>query len=154
VGAGILTTLDAALARVTALGIDTAPFIYFIERDPAHFAVMREVFRRVEAGNLQACSSTITLTEVLVKPRQSQRADLARAYREILLRSRNLSLVSIDASIAEVGADLRARYGLRTPDALQVAAAVATGCEAFLTNDAALRCVAEIRVLTLTDLVQ
>jgi predicted nucleic acid-binding protein len=46
---------------------------------------------------------------------------------------------------------LRARYNLRTPDALQVATALVRRCEAFLTNDARLKRVTEIRVLTLDD---
>jgi predicted nucleic acid-binding protein len=36
-------------------------------------------------------------------------------------------------------ASLRARYGLRTPDALQISVALAAGCSAFLTNDARLQ---------------
>ena len=35
-------------------------------------------------------------------------------------------------------ADLRAQYGLRTPDVLQIAAAKTANCQVFLTNDKAL----------------
>jgi predicted nucleic acid-binding protein len=41
---------------------------------------------------------------------------------------------------------------LRTPDALQIATALEAGCEAFLSNDAGLRRVTELRVLILDDL--
>lgn len=41
---------------------------------------------------------------------------------------------------------------LRTPDALQIAAALVAGCEAFLTNDAGLKRVTELRVLVLDEL--
>jgi hypothetical protein len=41
--------------------------------------------------------------------------------------------------VAERAAELRARYNLRTPDALQVATALVRRCEAFLTNDARLK---------------
>jgi predicted nucleic acid-binding protein len=61
-------------------------------------------------------------------------------------------LVPIDIEVAELAADLRARYNLRTPNALQVAAAIVRRCEVFLTNDARLKRVAEIRVLTLEEL--
>jgi predicted nucleic acid-binding protein len=49
-------------------------------------------------------------------------------------------------------AELRARDQLRTPDALQVASALGAGCEAFLTNDLALRRVTELHVLVLGEL--
>jgi predicted nucleic acid-binding protein len=54
--------------------------------------------------------------------------------------------------VAERAADLRARYNVRTPDAIQLATALEAGCDAFLTNDLALRRVAELRVLVLGTL--
>jgi predicted nucleic acid-binding protein len=54
--------------------------------------------------------------------------------------------------IADLAAALRARYNLRTPDALYIATAIVTRCDAFLTNDKRLRQANEIRVLTLDEL--
>lgn len=39
------------------------------------------------------------------------------------------------------------------PDALQIAACLAAGCDAFLTNDEGLRSISEIRVWTVSDFV-
>jgi len=144
--------LDDALGSVQRLGLDTAPFIYFLERNPAYVTVVREVVRRISTGVLSGHTSTITLTEVLVQPLRLGNAALAQRYRRFLSRSRNLSLEPISASVAERAADLRARYGLRTPDALQVAAALGAGCDAFLTNDGQLQRVTELRVLVLDEL--
>jgi predicted nucleic acid-binding protein len=134
------------------LGIDTAPLIYFVERDPAFVDVMRELLRRIDAGILRGFSSVVTLTEILSKPKQAGLVELASACRDILLKSRNFTLVPIDALVAERAADLRARYNLRTPDAFQIAAALHAGCEGFLTNDRALQRVTEPRILMLADL--
>ena len=144
--------LDDALAGVDRLGLDTPPFIYLIERNPAYLDLVREVFRRITAGLLTAHSSVITLTEVLTQPYRVGNDALARRYRRFLLRSRNFSLDPITADSAEQAAGLRARYGLRTPDALQIATALAAGCAVFLTNDARLQRVSELRVLVLDDL--
>jgi predicted nucleic acid-binding protein len=57
-------------------------------------------------------------------------------------------------TIAEQSADLRARYNLRTPDALQIAATLSVGCQAFLTNDKKLSNVTELQVIVLDDLVK
>lgn len=94
----------------------------------------------------------VTLTGVLTRPYRVGDDALVRRYRRFLLRSRNYSLDSIDGAIAEQAADLRARYGLRTPDVLQIATALAAGCTAFLTNDTRLQRVTELRVLVLDEL--
>lgn len=147
-----LTRLATALSGVTALALDTAPLIYFVERDPAYVDVMRELLRRVDMGTIAGLSSVITLTEVLIKPKQAGLLELADAYRNVLLNGRNFALIPIDTAVAERAADLRARYNLRTPDALQISAALSASCEAFLTNDVALRRITELRILMLADL--
>jgi predicted nucleic acid-binding protein len=38
--------------------------------------------------------------------------------------------------VSQKAADIRVRYGLKLPDALQIASALVAGCDAFLTNDA------------------
>lgn len=149
-----MSRLAEALAGVARLGFDTAPFIYFIERHPHYTGRLREIYQRVDTGTLAGFSSVVTLTEVLTRPRQVQDTALEGAYRDLLLHSRHFTLIPIDAAIAANAAALRAQYRLRTPDALQIAAAQAVGCEAFLTNDAALRRVTELRVLVLDDLVR
>jgi len=142
--------LDEALSGVVALGFDTPPFIYFIERDQKHLPVLREVFRRIDAGAIQGYSSVITLTEVLTKPRAAGDVTMERA--ELLTGSRNFTLLSIDSRVASNAADLRARYGLRTPDALQVAAGLNAGCQALLTNDSRFRRVSELTIFVLDEL--
>ena len=144
--------LDDALSAVTALGFDTSPLIYFIEQHPHYLNVVREIFRRVDSTTIAGYSSVITLTEVLTKPKQLRDARVESEYRNLLLYSRNFSLIPIDYLIAESAAGLRASYRLRTPDALQLAAALNSGCEAFLTNDYALQRVTELRVLVLDQL--
>jgi predicted nucleic acid-binding protein len=107
----------------------------------------------VDTGVITGYSSVITLTEVLTHPLQTNDATVVSEYRSFLLGSQNLFLTPITPAIAEQAAVLRARYHLRTPDALQIAAAVEHSCEAFLTNDSRLRRVNEIRVLVFDDIV-
>jgi predicted nucleic acid-binding protein len=147
-----VTKIDDALAGVTKLGIDTSPFIYFVERSPVYVDRVREIFRRVDAGEVAGYTSTLTVTEVLTQPKREGKRQVEANYRAMLYQSRHLALRLINAVIAERAADLRAAYRLRTPDALQIAAALDAGCEAFLTNDAALQRVTEVRVLVLDEL--
>lgn len=144
--------LDEALAGVTALGFDTSPFIYFIERHPRYLDVIREVIRRVDAGRMRGYTSVVTLVEVLTQPKRIGNATIEREYRDLLLHSRHFELISIDAAIAERASDLRATHGLRTPDALPIAAALYAGCQGFLTNDLTFKRVADLKILALDEL--
>jgi len=144
--------LDDALMGVADLGFDTAPFIYFVERHPKYVDLMREVFRRVDNGTLSGFGSVVILTEVLTQPKRLANTTLEIEYGDLLLHGGNFNLIPIDTIIAVRAADLRARYNLRTPDALQVAAALESGCQAFLTNDTGLKRVAELRVLIVDEL--
>ncbi len=57
-------------------------------------------------------------------------------------------------AMAVRAAELRARCGLRTPDALQIATVLTHRCDAFLTNDARLKQGDAVRVLVLDDLAE
>jgi predicted nucleic acid-binding protein len=77
--------------------------------------------------------------------------ELVNNYEEILLNSISFHLASIDTKTSRMAADLRARYHLKTPDALQVASALNENCDAFLTNDTGFKRVTEIRILILDE---
>ena len=145
-------TVDDALVGVSRLGVDTAPLVYLVEDHPIYADIAEAVFRRTTANGVYVCSTVVTLSEVLIVPKRAGRADLEIAYRDLLLNNGNFALLPVDVAVAERAADLRARYNLKTPDALQVATAIENGCEAFLTNNAGLRRVAEIGILVLGEL--
>ena len=144
--------LDDALVGVARLGIDTALIIYFIEAHPLYEAIVTPIFKLIADRRLTGITSTITLTEVLVQPFISANMRLQQEYRDILLYSPDFEVIPIDVNVAERAAELRARYGLRTPDALQIAAALSSDCEAFVTNDSKLQRVTELRTLVLDNL--
>jgi predicted nucleic acid-binding protein len=147
-----MTKLDDALAGVKNLGLDTAPVIYFVEKHPQYDALVTEIFQRIDNGMLVGITSVITFTEVLVQPIRRDDAKLQQEYSELLLHSADFETMPIDAETARRAANLRAKYNLRTPDALQVATALEFDCQAFLTNDIPLKRVTELRVLILDEL--
>lgn len=135
------------------LGIDTAPIIYYIEKHPTYDAQVSGIFSAIKRGTITGVTSVITLSEVLVQPLRANNTSLATRYRDFLLGSYHFTCFPIDAMITELAASLRAQYSLlRTPDALQIAVAMFSGCDAFLTNDHALTCVTDIRIITLDNL--
>ena len=144
--------LDDALKGVSKLAFDTAPIIYFVEANPTYDTLVSKIFSRVAAGDIEGWTSVISLSEVLVQPMIAGRNDLQKSYRELLLGSSNFHTLPISVTVAEKGARLRAIYGLRLPDALQIAFAIDTGCQALICNDHSMRRVTDVSVLVLDDL--
>ena len=147
-----MSKLGNALAAVSALGFDTAPVIYFIEANPLYDRLVTSIFESIENGDILGFTSVVTLSEVLVQPIRNSDAKLSHQYRNLLLHSANFFARNITAAVAETAADLRARYQIRTPDALQIATAIEARCDAFLCNDKNLQRVTEISVLILDEL--
>jgi predicted nucleic acid-binding protein len=139
--------------RGAVVGLDTAPLIYFIEESPEYLHIVRPFFRALDAGELRVVTSALTLTEVLVHPLRRGDSALANQYRRVLLRAKHLDTVVVSHTIAELAAELRSTHGLRTPDAIQLATALASGASSFLTNDARLQLsVRSINIVVLSQL--
>ena len=131
--------------------LDTAAFIYWIEESPSYFDAIAPVFRAADRGDIEIVSSALSLLEVLVVPLRAGDLGLAERYEALLTRSRGVRLIEIDTAELRGAALLRARYGLRTPDALQLAAALAARCPVFVTNDRRLPAIPGLRILELRD---
>ena len=134
------------------LALDTVAFIYFIEEDPRFLPLLDPVFASIDDGRLPAVASSMTLLEVLVVPYRAGNVPLAERYEQLLTHSRGLHLIDIDRTQLRAAAQLRAVHaGLRTPDAIQISAALSGGCSALLTNDRDLPAVPGLRILQLKD---
>jgi len=134
-----------------AAAVDSAVFIYFIEDDPQYAPIVRPLFEQADRSERQLVTSALTLLEVLVVPLRAGDRQLAERYENLLTRGRGLRLVDITRAQLEAAASLRAVTGARTPDALQLAAAISTGCKTFVTNDRRLPAVPGLRVVQLSQ---
>jgi predicted nucleic acid-binding protein len=131
--------------------IDTAPFIYYMERHPQYGTIVKPIFENIEKGNIEAIATNITLLEVLVQPYRTGNDKLAEKYRDILLNAEGLTTFEVTHEISENAAKLRAKYSIRTPDAIQISTALTNTADIFLTNDEALKKISEIKVVCLND---
>lgn len=93
----------------------------------------------------------MTLLEVSVKPIEDLRDDLLKEYSEKLLYDNKLTTLIIERDVVIKAAELRAKYRLRTPDAIQIATSIIGKAGAFITNDIDLKKVKEAEVLILDD---
>ena len=132
------------------VALDTAVFIYFIEENPRFVSLIDPLFREADKGARQLVTSALTLLEVLVVPYRAGNRLLADRYEALLTRSRGVRLVDLTCDQLRAAAQLRAATGVKTPDALQLVAAISAGCHTFLTNDRRLPPVPGLQVRQLT----
>jgi predicted nucleic acid-binding protein len=139
------------LERHKRILLDTSVWIYHFEQNPAFGEAAGYVIEQLEAGRFRGVASELTLLELIVKPLQLGRQDAADDYETLLSYFPNLTLEPITRAILLEAAALRARYRLRTPDAIQLATGLKSGATLAITNDEAWRQVAGIDTLLLTD---
>jgi predicted nucleic acid-binding protein len=134
-----------------AVGIDTAIVIYFIEEHPEFLPMILPLFREADQGKRDLITSAVTLLEVLVVPYRAGHRALADRYEALLTRSRGIRLIDMTRDQLRAAAQLRAATGVRTPDALQLVAALGSGCTSFVTNDRRLPAIPGLRVVQLGE---
>ncbi|HEY2840280.1 MAG TPA: PIN domain-containing protein [Pirellulales bacterium] len=138
--------------RGAVVAIDTAPFIYFVERHAAYMPIVKPLFLAIDGGEFTAVTSMLSILEVLVKPIRGNNLELVDQYRDILLNARHIRALPMSHQVAEEAARLRAQFNLKTPDAIQVATAVHANASHFITNDASIPEVPAIKTILLIDL--
>ncbi|MDD2732506.1 MAG: PIN domain-containing protein [Desulfuromonadaceae bacterium] len=119
------------------LFLDANIIIYRVEAvEPFNQQVLAAVQELVALHpNAEFAVSRLSIMECLVKPLRDQNdADIER-YRGFFA-SAGLRIVEISSLVLETATLLRARHGLRTPDAIQAASAMSIkGPVTFLTGD-------------------
>src|SRR6184192_3097134 len=133
------------------VGVDTVIFIYFIEEHPQLVPLLERLFREVDNGRRELVTSALTLLALLVVPYRSGDHLLAERYEALLTRSRGVHVAEISRDHLRAAAQLRTITGVKTPDSLQLVAALGTGCATFLTNDRDLPTIPGLRILQLAS---
>lgn len=132
--------------------LDTAPFIYFFEENDEYVARVADFLESAARLNVQLVTSMITYIELLTLPERSGNSRLAAKYRDYLTNSDQLSIYPLNVSVADVAVRFRAGYGLKTPDAIQLATAQVCGADYVITNDRAFSVVSELDIILVPDL--
>jgi predicted nucleic acid-binding protein len=145
--------LRAFLRRHRRVALDTCIFIYQWEANPHYSPLTNIIFSSVEQSSIAAVTSTITMTELLVHPYRNHDVLQTNELFGLLSTYPNLEWVAPDLDIAAHAAEIRARSGLRTPDALQAATAVHARASAFLTNDPVFQRITDFETLILDKFV-
>lgn len=102
--------------------LDTKPLIKSFAQEEGWDAVQK-ILSRVEAGDLEAAISVVTLTEIYYKYMKEKRADLAEARMNQLRYALYLRKVGINEDVAVKAGDFKGRYDISIADAFIAATA-------------------------------
>jgi predicted nucleic acid-binding protein len=140
-----MDALDAqALPEGALVLVDSAPIIYTLEANKKFAARFAPLFERQAHGEIALAVTTVTVAEVLTGPLRAGEEALAKRYRAVLEAWR---VVDFTCDIAESAARLRGKYGMKLPDAIQLASALAINAHALVTHDRDFANVRGMRVL-------
>jgi predicted nucleic acid-binding protein len=130
--------LDAALARVERVLLDTSALIAFHSRHEAVHPLAKHLLGRIEdAGDpLRGYVSVVTAAELLIRPHRIGIEQFTYMH-TFLTQFPNLTVLPMDLVVATQAATIRSTTGLRLPDAIVVASGLLAGCEGIVCNDEA-----------------
>jgi uncharacterized protein len=134
--------------------IDSSVWIYHLEQHSEFGQAAGDVIESLEDGRFRGIVSELTLLELTVRPLQVGRQDVADEYELLLSYFPNVELEPVSRDVLLDAAALRARYRLRTPDAILVATGIRAGVTAAVTNDEGWKAVraAGLETILLSDL--
>jgi predicted nucleic acid-binding protein len=108
------------------------------------------LLRRVQRRELSIVASVVTEAELLIRPLRDADDDAVERVQD-LLSEEGISVAPVDRRTARLAAELRARHNLGLADAIIVATAIVTGCEAVVSNDGQWRRVTETSIVYLEE---
>ena len=123
------------------LFLDACVLIYRVEEVmPWNARVAKQLTKlRRKYSELQIAVSRLSYLECRTQPLRDGDEVLLARY-DALFAAPDLHTVEIDANVIEGATQIRAQFGLRTPDAIQAASCLSLNTEhIFLTNDATFR---------------
>jgi len=112
---------------------DTNLFIYLVEGPDARSERLRAMRRSMRDRGDELLTSTLTLGELLVRPKSAGDEEMAGRYASLLQAA--ATLLPFDSRTAMEFAGIRARRNVKVPDAIQLACAARAGVDLFVTND-------------------
>nr|WP_305891678.1 type II toxin-antitoxin system VapC family toxin [Methylomonas sp. WSC-6] len=130
--------------------LDACAVIYLIESQQDQGRKTRLLVDKASKSNAQLSISRLSFLECRVLPLKTKNAELLDCY-DRFFRLPGLEIVELDTAVIDIATELRANHpgSLRTPDAIQLACAITSGSDQFLTGDKKLAAIQEIKVIVL-----
>lgn len=117
------------------IALDTNVFVYALENQGKLGDGARDLLQRIKAEKPIVYTSVITIHEVLTGVYKKGMAEKVPDYVLAITGDGLIRIVDFTQQIALTSAQIRAKYGLKTPDAIQIASAISAGASTFFTGD-------------------
>lgn len=130
------------------LFLDACAVIYMIESQQEQGRKTRLLVDESRQSNAQLVISRLSFLECRVLPLKTKNEELLDCY-DRFFRLPGLEIVELDTTVIDIATELRANHtgGLRTPDAIQLACAMTSRADQFLTGDKKLAASPEVKVI-------
>jgi len=134
--------------------VDANAVIYSVEKIDPYWTLLQSLWYAAQRGQFIVISSELIMLETLVKPLKEVDTALETCFREFLTASKEVQLIPITLPILEHAASLRARMGLKAPDAIHAATALTKRKEVvFVTNDPSFKRIPDLSVIVLQEMI-
>ena len=133
------------------LFLDACVLIYWMESvEPFYSELINNLQNlRRQYPEAKFAVSRLSWLECRVKPLRDKDQFLLELYQQFFATN-DLKIIDLDAQVVDIATGLRAKYNVRTPDALQVASALAiSDTVLFITGDIKLKRIQDLDVLCL-----
>lgn len=141
----------SGIANKKLVCLDSNIFIYHFESHPEFSRYTKPIFGQLTHNKLEATTSTISLIEALSFPLPNK---ILAEIEEAFLNLPNLSIIDINKEVAKEAARIRRTHNFRLGDAIQLATAVCSKANTFITNDKRLKSFKELRVMLLSEFIR
>ena len=131
--------------------IDTPILIYTLENHPDFYPLLKPLWAKFGNSEISIFTSELIITEALVSPLRSGDVRSISNYEQLIFHA-GINLIPIDRNILLAATNLRAKYPIKTPDAIHAATSLSLGCRRFITNDKGFRNIAGLPVLILSEI--
>ena len=131
--------------------IDTPILIYTLENHPDFYPLLQSLWAKFGNSEISISTSELIITEALVSPLRGGDARSIANYEQLIFHA-GINLIPIDRNILLAATNLRAKYRIKTPDAIHAATSLLRGCNRFITNDKGFRNIAGLPVLILSEI--
>ncbi|MEY4979622.1 MAG: hypothetical protein RLZZ352_1892 [Pseudomonadota bacterium] len=133
---------------MTKVYLDANVVIYYVEQHPLFFPQLKVLLLDPAKQIKVAFSDLVRMETRLLPVRLGDHALLARY--DQFFQALHTPPLPMTGPVFDLATQLRARYRLKTPDALHLAAAIYAECDEFWTHDQRLAAAAQNRLQVIT----
>lgn len=140
------------LAKYKTVSFDTMLLIYFSDKNSHYFDLVYHLMMQAEIGKIECFVSIMVYLETLTSFYKTGDLTGIKTLQKIFILYSNIHFDEVDKKVTDKSAELRAKYNLKSPDAIILATAILNKARLFITNDIKIKQkFKEIEVICLKD---